>query len=154
MARTRLVVSAVVTLVAGVALELSSGAIATRVGISGFVFGATILAAVTALPEVATGMEAARLHDYQMAFSDIFGGNAFLPVFFLVAVLLSGTNVLQLALKADMYLAGVGILLTIVYLGGLIFRPRKQILRMGIDSLCVLLIYVLGVVGLLFVSKG
>lgn len=142
------------TLVAGVALELSSGAIATRVGISGFVFGATILAAVTALPEVATGMEAVRLHDYQMAFSDIFGGNAFLPVLFLVAVLLSGTNVLQLALKADMYLAGVGILLTIVYLGGLIFRPRKQILRMGIDSLCVLLIYVLGVVGLLFVSKG
>lgn len=150
----RFVVSAVVTLVAGVALELSSGAIATRVGISGFVFGATILAAVTALPEIATGMEAVRLHDYQLAFSDIFGGNAFLPVLFLVAVLLSGTNVLQLALKADMYLAGVSILLTIVYLGGLIVRPRKQILRMGIDSLCVLLIYVLGVVGLLFVSKG
>jgi cation:H+ antiporter len=150
----RFVGSAVVTLVAGVVLELSSAAIATRVGMSGLVFGATVLAAATALPEVATGMEAIRLHDYQMAFSDILGGNAFLPVLFLVAVLLSGTNVLQVAGKADMYLAGLGILLTVVYLGGLIFRLRRQILRMGIDSACVLILYVLGMVGLLFVSKG
>jgi cation:H+ antiporter len=75
-------------------------------------------------------------------------------VLFLVAVLLSGANVLQLAGKADMYLAGLGILLTVVYLGGLIVRPRKQILRMGIDSLCVLLIYILGTIGLLFVPHG
>jgi len=68
-----------------------------------------------------------------------------------VAVLLSGSNVLQVARKADMYLAGLGILLTVVYLGGLIFRPRRQVLRMGMDSLCVLLIYLLGAVGLFFV---
>jgi len=147
-------IAAAVTLAAGVLLEVSSDHIATRLGISGLVFGATVLAAATSLPEVSTGMEAVRLHDYQMAFSDIFGGNAFLPVLFLVAVLLSGTNVLQLAHRADVYLAGVGILLTLVYIAGLIFRPRKQILRMGIDSLCVLLIYITGAVGLVFVSKG
>jgi cation:H+ antiporter len=150
----RFVVGAVVTLIAGVVLELTSSAIATRVGMSGLIFGATVLAAATALPEVATGMEAIRLHDYQMAFSDILGGNAFLPVLFLPAVLLSGSNVLQVARKADMYLAGLGILLTVVYVGGLIFRPRRQILRMGIDSLCVLLVYLLGAVGLFFVSTG
>ncbi len=150
----RFAVSAAVTLVAGVALELSGGAIATRLGIGGLLFGATILAAATALPEVATGMEAVKLHDYQLAFSDIFGGNAFLPVLFLVAALLSGANVLQQAPKADIYLAGLGILLTVVYLVGLIFRPRRQVLRMGIDSLCVLVVYVVGVLGLLFVSKG
>ena len=96
---------------------------------------------------------AVKLDDYQLAVSDIFGGNAFLPVLFLLAVLLSGTNVLQLARRADVYLAAVGILLTLVYLWGLIFRPRRQILRMGIDSLAVLVIYVLGAAGLLFVSK-
>lgn len=148
----RFAVAAAVTLVAGVALEVSSNALAARLGISGLIFGATVLAAATSLPEVSTGMEAVRLHDYQMAFSDILGGNAFLPVLLLVAVLLSGSNVLQLARKADVYLAGVGILLTLVYIGGLIFRPRRQILRMGIDSLAVLLIYALSAVGLLFVS--
>jgi len=150
----RFAVASLVTLAAGAALELTSGAIAGRVGMNGLIFGATILAAATSLPEVSTGMEAVRLHDYQMAFSDIFGGNAFLPVLFLVAVLLSGANVLQLARRADVYLAAVGILLTVVYLWGIISRSRRQILRMGIDSLAVLVIYVLGAVGLMFVSKG
>jgi len=39
-------------------------------------------------------------------------------------------------------------LLTAVYIYGLIFRPRRQILRMGVDSFVVLALYVLGVVGL------
>jgi cation:H+ antiporter len=31
---------------------------------------------------------------------------------------------------------------------GLIFRPRRQYLRMGIDSITVLVIYLVGIVGL------
>lgn len=150
----RFIIASVVTLVAGVALEMTSDAIATRLGVNGLIFGATILAAVTSLPEVSTGMEAVRLQDYQLAVSDIFGGNAFLPVLFLLAVLLSGSNVLQLARRADVYLAAVGILLTIVYVSGLIFRPRRQVLRMGVDSLAVLIIYLLGAIGLMFAAKG
>jgi len=46
----------------------------------------------------------------------IFGGDAFLPVLLLAAVLLSGANALQLARRADAYPAAVGILLTVAYL--------------------------------------
>jgi cation:H+ antiporter len=143
----------VVTLIAGVGLEVSGEGIARQTGMTGVLFGATILAAATALPEVSTGLAAMKLRDYQMAMSDIFGGNAFLPVLFLVATVLSGKSVLPQAQRTDIYLTGLAILLTVIYICGLIFRPRNQILRMGVDSFIVLLVYSLGVVGLFAIAK-
>ncbi len=155
-ARTALVFAgaALVTLVAGVLLEKSGDQIANHIGLSGVLFGATILAASTAIPELATGLTSVKLGDYQLAFSDIFGGNAFLPVLFLVASLLSGQAVLPQAQTTDIYLAGLGILLTTVYLYGLIFRPRRLVLGLGIDSLVVLILYAAGILGLFAVAHG
>ncbi len=147
-------VAAGVTLVAGVVLEESGTAIAGHIGMTGVLFGATVLAASTSIPEVSTGLASVKLGDYRLAFSDIFGGNAFLPVLFLVASLLSGQAVLPRAQRTDIYLAGLGILLTTVYLYGLIFRPRRQVLNMGLDSVVVLVLYVLGLVGLVAVAHG
>src|SRR5690348_40956 len=143
------VAAAAVTLGGGVALELLSNSISTRIGLSGVLFGATVLAAATSLPEVSTGLQSLKLGDYQLAVSDIFGGNAFLPVLFLMASLLSGDAVLPQAHAIDIYMTALGILLTVVYVTGLIFRPRRQFARMGIDSLLVLVLYLVGVLGLL-----
>lgn len=144
--------AALITLIAGVVLEESSIAIAHQIGWSGVLFGSTILAAATALPEISTGIAAIKLGDYTLAFSDIFGGNAFLPVLFLPATLLSGQSALPLAQKTDIYLAGLGVLLTAIYIVGLIFRPKTQFFRLGIDSISVLLMYILGICGLFFIS--
>jgi cation:H+ antiporter len=141
-----------ITLVAGVGLEVSGDAIAKQIGMTGVLFGATILAAATALPEVATGLVSVKLKDYQMAMSDIFGGNAFLPVLFMVATIISGKSVLPQAHKTDIYLTGLAILLTVIYICGLIFRPRKQLLWMGIDSFLVMIVYLIGLVGLFAIS--
>jgi cation:H+ antiporter len=54
----------------------------------------------------------------------------------------------------DIYLTGLGILLTAVYLYGLIFRPRRRVLGVGVDSLVVLILYLLGVAGLVAVALG
>jgi cation:H+ antiporter len=146
--------AALITLAAGVVLERSGDAIASETGMSGVLFGATFLAAATSLPEVSTGITSVRLGDYKLAVSDIFGGNAFLPVLFLMASLLSGQAVLPQAPSTDIYLTGLGILLTAVYVGGLVFRPRRRILRMGVDSLAVLVLYVVGIAGLAAVTLG
>src|SRR5919199_461686 len=146
-------VAALATLVAGVTIEESGSALAGRIGMSGVVFGATILAAATALPEVSTGLASTRMKDYQLAISDIFGGNAFLPVLFLLATLMSGKAVLPHAQATDIYLAALGILLTCIYIAGLIFRPGRRVAGMGIDSLAVLTLYVVGTGGLFFVPQ-
>ena len=145
-------VAAVVTLVAGVVLERSGDAIANRIGLSGVLFGATILAAATSLPELSTGLTSVRHGDFQLAMSDIFGGNAFLPVLFLVATLLSGKAVLPQAHDTDIYLTAVGVVLTSVYLAGLLFRPARRIARMGVDSLVVLVLYGAAVAGLFAIA--
>jgi cation:H+ antiporter len=145
---TVFIVAAVAILIAGGVLQQTSETISKQLGMTSVVFGATILAAITALPEVSTGFAAVRLGDNKLAISDIFGGNAFLPVIFLVATLISGKSILPKATKPDMYLTGLGMLLTAVYIYGLVFRPRRQIGRMGVDSLVVLILYVIGIAGL------
>lgn len=146
-------VAGMATLGAGVALERTGERIATHIGLSGVVFGATLLAGATALPELSTGIRSVRLGDYQLAVSDIFGGNAFLPVLFLLASLLSGSAVLPQAQPTDIYLTALAIVLTIVYAWGLITRPRRQVSRMGIASLLVLVLYITGISGLFEVAS-
>jgi cation:H+ antiporter len=146
--------AALVTLVGGVVLERSGDAIAGDIGLSGVLFGATVLALATSLPELSTGLQSVRQGDDQLAVSDIFGGNAFLPVLFLLASLVSGVAILPQAQATDIYLTGVGMLLTVVYLAGLLFRPRRRVLGMGIDSLVVLVLYGLSLAGLFVIAAA
>jgi cation:H+ antiporter len=144
--------AAAVTLIAGVVLERSGEAIADHIGLSGVLFGATVLAAATSLPELSTGLRSVRHGDYQLAVSDIFGGNAFLPVLFVPATLLSGHAVLPAAQRTDIYLTALGIVLTVAFAWGLIMRPHGQVWRVGIASLVVLVIYLVGIGGLFEVA--
>jgi cation:H+ antiporter len=145
-------VAALATLVTGVTIERSGEAFFGHLGLSGVVFGATVLAAATSLPELSTGLTAAREGDDKLAMGDIFGGNAFLPVLFLLVTLISGNAVLPHASASDIYLSALGALLTAVYLVGLVVRPQRQILGMGADSVAVLGLYLVGVVGLVTVA--
>ncbi len=147
-------IACLATLGAGIALEESGDALAGHLGMSGVLFGATVLAASTSIPELATGITSIRMGDEQLAISDIFGGNAFLPILFLLASLLSGEAVLPQAQNTDIYLAALGIALTAIYIFGLILRPTRRYARLGIDSWIVLLTYIVGVAGLIFVKNG
>jgi len=146
-----LFVTASATLVCGVLLEETSGIIAQRLNIDGVIFGATILAAVTSLPELSTGIASVRLKDYQLAIGDIFGGNAFLPTLFLIASLISGQNVISQINNSDIYLTAIGILLTAIYLTGLVIKSSKRYLGVGLDSLLVLILFILSIFGLVMV---
>ena len=143
-----LTIGAIITLFAGWALEITGETLANRWNISGVIFGGTILALCTALPEISTGIASAKIRDYNMAVSDIFGGNAFLPVLFIMASIIGGDAILPNLKPSDIYLTSLGIILTGIYMAGMVIHSKKQIYRMGIDSFIVLIVYLLGIWGL------
>src|SRR4051812_35262044 len=140
------------TAVAGVLVEESGSELAGRVGLSGAVFGATVLAAATALPELSTGLQSVRIGDHELAFSDIFGGNAVLMALFLLADLVGGRPALPQAQDSDLWMAGLGAVVTAIYAAGIVLRPRRRIARLGPDSLAVVVAYALGIAGLAIIG--
>ncbi len=148
-----LMLGALAILVSGMTLEMSGVKLSEHYGMSGVVFGGTILALCTALPEISTGIASAKIRDYNMAVSDIFGGNAFLPVLFLFASLLNGSSVLSYLNPSDIYLACIGIILTGIYLVGMVLPTSKQIWQMGKDSFLVLIVYLIAIYGLLVITN-
>jgi cation:H+ antiporter len=142
-----------VTLVAGVALEETGNTLASRLGVNGVIFGATVLAAATALPEISSGIAAVRLGDHALAIGDIFGGNAFQVCLFLLADLIAGKPVLPSSGNLNAWLAALGVALTAVYGFGVIGRPNRCHARLGPDSLLALTIFALGVAGLFVIRS-
>ncbi len=134
-------IASVITLGAGVALQESGNVLAGRMGLQGAIFGATVLAAATALPEISSGIAAVRLGDHQLAIGDILGGNAFQVTLFLLADLLAGTPVIVAERRSDVWLGGAGLLMTAVTAAAVIARPRRTYLRLGIDSVALVAIY-------------
>jgi cation:H+ antiporter len=140
-----------VTLAAGVALEESGNELATQHHLNGVIFGATVLAAATALPEISSGIAAVRLGDHALAIGDVFGGNAFQVCLFLVADLVAGRPVLPSSGHLNAWLAALGVALTAVYGFGVVGRPQHTHARLGPDSLLALTLFSLGIAGLFFV---
>lgn len=145
-------IASLLTLAAGWLLAETGNDLASRAGINGVIFGATILALVTALPEISSGIAAVRIGDYQLTFGDIFGGNAFQVCLFLVADLAAGKPVLPHQGAANSWLGMVGVVLTATYAGGILARPQRLFARLGLDSWVVLILYAAGVMGLVYVA--
>jgi cation:H+ antiporter len=146
--------ASLITLAAGVVLEEAGNELADRAGINGVIFGATVLAFATALPEISSGLAAVRIGDHALAVADIFGGNAFQVSLFLVADIIAGKPVLPFAGDLNAWLAGLGIVLTTVYAWGVIVRRESCVLRLGRDSIIVVVAFGLGVAGLIAISHG
>jgi cation:H+ antiporter len=139
------VAGSVVTLGAGVTLQASGSLLADRMNVQGAIFGATFLAAATALPEISSGIAAVRLGDMQLAVGDILGGNSFQICLFLLADLLAGTPVIGAAHTSDIWLGGLGLMMTGIAAAAIIARPKRTYLRLGIDSVTLIVVYALAI---------
>jgi cation:H+ antiporter len=141
-------VASIATLIAGYLLEETGTRIATHFNIGSALFAATVIALVTALPEISTGIESIWIGDNHLAISDIMGGNAFMLVIFLLADLVAKKPVLSFASsdKVSMLFAYAGVIMMAVYAISFIRKIRKGLFRLGLDSVLEIILYAVALV--------
>ena len=134
-------------LVGGFLVARTGEALAEQTGLGASFVGAVLVAIATSLPEVSSTVAAVRLGQYELAFADIFGTNLFdLALVTLADAGYGGGPVLNQVGRFSIFAALLGIAVTAIYLGGLIERRDRVVLRMGVDSAMVLVVYLGGLV--------
>jgi cation:H+ antiporter len=142
-----------IILAAGIALSQVADALAKQTGLGSGYIGLVLVGFATALPNLSSIVAAVRLERYEMAISDVFGANLFnLGLILLADAVFAGSPILNWAGRFEIIAALLGIVLTAIYLIGLLERGNRTIFGMGYDSFAVACVYLGGLVLLYFVS--
>ena len=143
-------VTGLVILVAGYLLAETGDAIAFQTGLGESLVGFVLIGLATSLPEISSMVAAVRFHRYELAIGDIFGTNLFDLLLIPVADIAYGRQpILSTGGRFEAVAALLGIVMTAIYVIGLLDRRNRTILRMGYDSLAAIVVYGVG----LFVLK-
>jgi cation:H+ antiporter len=143
----KIVAAGAAILVAGILVARTGDVLAEQSGLGASFMGVLLVAVATSLPEASTTIAAVRLGQYEMAFSNIFGANILdLAVLFLADAVFVGAPVLSEVGRFSLTAALLGILLTGIFLAGLIERRERVVLAAGVDSHVVLAVYLGGMV--------
>ena len=137
--------SAAVILVAGTKLSQYGDQIAEQTGLGGMLIGVVLMAGATSLPEVLTTVSAALLPAPDLAVGDLFGAvmtNMF--TLGIIDIFHRRKRVWQQAAYEHTLVATLAMMLT--GLAGLfiVLRTDLTLWGVGLDSLCIAVIYVLG----------
>lgn len=147
------IAAAAAIVVAGFVVAQTADALAEQTGLGSSFVGVALLPIATSLPEISTTVAAARLGQFEMAFSNVYGANLLdVGVLFLIDVIYAGGPVLNELGRFSIFGALLGIVTTTVYLAGLIERRNRTILGLGVDSVVVLVCYLAGL-GVLFTLR-
>lgn len=135
---------AVLIYAAGALLSMSGEALAGATGLSAGAVGFLMIGTVTSLPELSTIVAALRLRRHEMAFGQVLGTNFVnLSLFGVADMAFGGGPVINELGKFEAALALLGCVLTGIFLVGLLERRDPRIMRMGYDSLLVIVVFVL-----------
>jgi len=147
------VLYSVLILICGVALALSADQLAVKTGVGASFLGVTLLAAATSLPELSTTLAAARIGAYTMAIANVFGSNLIMLALILPAdIAYGGSPILSEAGVAAQFSIATGILVTAIYVAGILIRRTPSFLGAGLDSWLVMTVYLGSLAGLFFLS--
>lgn len=143
----RTAIAGVVILVAGYLLAGCGDAIAIETGLGSGLVGFLFIGLSTSLPEISSMVGAIRLRRYEMAIGDIFGTNLFDLALIPVADLAYRPGaLLATAGRFEAVATALGVILTAIFLIGLIERRNRTYFKMGYDSLAAIIVYAIGLI--------
>src|SRR5687767_12747795 len=125
--------------IAGTRIARYADAIAEKTGLGREVLGIVLLGGVTSLPEMAVASTASNARHPALSVNDLLGSAAINVVIIALADAALGRDAIT------SFGALLAVVLTAIYLVGMIERRDRTILRMGYDSFAVLGVYLAGV---------
>ena len=141
--------AALAILSAGAVLALTGDAIAEKSGLGASIVGFALVGFCTSLPELSSVVGALRLRRYQLAMGDIFGTNLFnIQIIFVADLFYSGGPMLNEAGAFEVAAACLSVIMTGIFVVGMLERRDKTIWRAGVDSMFAIVVFACGLVGL------
>ena len=146
-------VTALLILACGYALGQTGDALAQQTGIGSGMVGFVLMGLSTSLPELSTITAAVRMGRQEMAIGQVLGSiTIYGSLFLLIDAVYAGGPLIDELGRFETVSALLGVTLTGMFLVGLLERRDPAVLRMGYDSLAVILLFV-GGVALLFAIR-
>lgn len=134
----------------GVTLATTGEVIVQETGLAAGIIGFLFVAIATSLPEASAIVGAMRHRRYELAVGEIFGSNMFnLAIILVIDLAAGGPPVLSLAGDFEMAAAMLALVMTGIFVLGLIERRDRTVLRMGQDSIAAICLYLFGLALLL-----
>jgi len=143
-----------VILIAGVILANTGDAIAQATGLGTGIVGLVLIAVATSLPEASAIVGAMRHKRYELAVGEIFGSNMFnLGILLAIDLVAPGDPIIEQAGGFEIAAAMLALVLTGVFVIGLVERRDRTVFRMGLDSITAICVYFGGMALLLSLAR-
>lgn len=143
------IAAALAIMVGGAILALTGSAIAEKSGLGSSIVGFALVGLCTSLPELSSIIGALKLHRYQLAIGDVFGTNLFnVQIIFVADLFYRGGPVLNEAGSFEVAAACLSVVMTGVFVVGMLERRDKTLWRIGVDSVLAIVVFAAGLLGL------
>lgn len=143
----RAAVAGAVIFAAGYTLSQTGDALARQTGLGSGIVGFVLISVATAMPEFSSIVAALRLHRYEMAFGQVFGTNFVnLSLFVIADLFFVGGPVINELGRFEIVAALLGAALIGIFMVGLLEHRNRSIIRMGYDSLAIVILFCGGLV--------
>nr|WP_210381284.1 sodium:calcium antiporter [Microvirga zambiensis] len=135
-------ITGAIIFIAGYALAQTGDALAEQTGIGQGMVGFALIGLSTSMPELSSIIAALRLKRYEMAFGQVLGTNFVnLSLILLADGVFSGGPVINELSRFESVSALLGAVLIGVFLIGLLERRNPTVMKMGWDSLAVMILF-------------